>query len=217
MNSSVLDYKLLLLENYRKIGLNENEVMVILVMDVLLSQGNSLITADLLSLKMSFDVMTIDQILANLLSKGMIEFVYKGNKTKTTLDPLKEKLFKQFEKTVIEEEEKKSSDDVKKILNNIYTSFSDIFSRDLTPIEKQKIEEWILYGYSEKNIIESFKEAFSKNKKTLRSIEKILVAWCSRDDLESEGQSPISKDWNKNLEETIRIAKTPWIDSDDDK
>ena len=58
------------------------------------------------------------------------------------------------------------------------------------------------------------KEALSRGKKTLRSVDKILLSWSQRDDLQSEGHTPLSEEWDKNLEETIRIAKIPWINKD---
>ena len=68
-----------------------------------------------------------------------------------------------------------------------------------------------------KNIfINALKEALSQGKKSLRSVDKILLSWAKREDLESEGKTPIDDDWTKNLEETIRIAKTPWLDDDED-
>ena len=68
-------------------------------------------------------------------------------------------------------------------------------------------------------IINALKEALSKGKKSLRSVDKILLAWSEREDVEKEGHTTLNSDWDKNLEETIRIAKTPWLDSidDDDK
>ena len=48
-----LDFRYLLLEYYKKLRLSENEVMVILMIDHLLEQKNTLITPDLLSLKMN--------------------------------------------------------------------------------------------------------------------------------------------------------------------
>ena len=68
---------------------------------------------------------------------------------------------------------------------------------------------------SAKNIINALKEALSQGKKSLRSVDKILLSWAKREDLESEGKTPIDDDWTKNLEETIRIAKTPWLDDDE--
>ena len=60
------------------------------------------------------------------------------------------------------------------------------------------------------------KEALSQGKKSLRSVDKILLSWAKREEVESEGQTAIDDEWNKNLEETIRIAKTPWLDDDDE-
>ena len=79
-----------------------------------------------------------------------------------------------------------------------------------------KIHEWISYGYSDKTIIDALKEALARGKKSLRSVDKILLSWSQRDDLENEGHTPLSNEWDKNLEETIRIAKIPWVKKDDD-
>ena len=48
-----LDFRYLLIEYYKKIGLSETDLAVLMVIDHLLQQGNTLITADLLQLKMS--------------------------------------------------------------------------------------------------------------------------------------------------------------------
>ena len=45
----------------------------------------------------------------------------------------------------------------------------------------------------------------------------VYLRVAKREDLESEGKTPIDDEWTKNLEETIRIAKTPWLDDDDDE
>ena len=65
-------------------------------------------------------------------------------------------------------------------------------------------------------IINALKEALSKGKKTLRSVDKILLSWEKREDLENNNITSIDEDWNKNLEETIRIAKTPWLNNNDE-
>ena len=83
-------------------------------------------------------------------------------------------------------------------------------------METSKIREWISYGYEDKMIIDALKEALNHGKKSLRSVDNILLTWSTRDDRENEGHSPISDDWDKDLQETIRIAKTPWINKDDE-
>ena len=72
-------------------------------------------------------------------------------------------------------------------------------------------------GYSDETIINALKETLSKGKKSLRSVDKTLLSWSNRDDIEKEGHTSLAPDWDKNLEETIRIAKTPWLDDLDDK
>ena len=69
MVSEALDFRYLLLENYKKLKISENELATIFVIDHLIAQGNPFVTADLLSLKMSLDVKEIDKILASLLKK----------------------------------------------------------------------------------------------------------------------------------------------------
>ena len=214
MITEAIDFRYLLIENYRKLKLNENELATIFVIDHLISQGNPFITADLLSLKMTLDIKEIDKILAKLLTKGMFEYKTIGKNTVATLEPLKQKLYREFQLFLSKEEEEKSSTRIKEELENVYTNYEKLLGRSLSPVEVAKIHEWISFGYSDKTIIDALKEALSKNKKTLRSVDKILLSWSQRDDLHSEGHTPLSEEWDKNLEETIRIAKIPWINKD---
>ena len=76
--------------------------------------------------------------------------------------------------------------------------------------------EWVDLGYSDELIINALKEALNQGKRSIKSVDKILLSWAKREDLETEGKTPIDDEWTKNLEETIRIAKTPWLDDDDE-
>lgn len=219
MITEAIDFRYLLIENYKKLKISENELATIFVIDHLIGQGNPFVTADLLSLKMSLDVKEIDSILANLITRGFFEYKTQGKKTIATLEPLKQKLYREFQIFLSKEEEEKSSQRITEALENIYQSFEKLLGRSLSPVEISKIHEWVSYGYSDTLIIDALKEALSKGKKSLRSVDKVLLSWSQRDDLLSEGHTPLSADWDKNLEETIRIAKTPWIknpDEDDD-
>ncbi len=219
MISEAIDFRFLLLENYKKMKIHEDELAVIFMIDHLIGQGNPFVTADLLSLKMTLDIRSIDKALSNLLTRGFIEYVTQGKKTVTSLNPLKEKLFREFQMTSTFEEEQKKSRKVSDMIQNIYGEFEKLLARPLSQVEFSRIREWVSYGYSDEMIINALKEALSKGKKSLRSVDKILLAWSEREDVEKEGHTTLNSDWDKNLEETIRIAKTPWLDSidDDDK
>ena len=92
MISEAIDFRFLLLENYKKLKISENQLAIIFMIDHLVSQGNPFVTADLLSLKMSLDIKEIDSLLADLLTRGFLEYATMNGKTVTTLNPLKEKL-----------------------------------------------------------------------------------------------------------------------------
>ena len=214
MISEAIDFRFLLLENYKKLKISENELAIIFMIDHLVSQGNPFITADLLSLKMSLDIKEIDALIADLLTRGFIEYATLNGKTVTSLNPLKEKLFREFQMSVSKEASNKK--DREEVLSNIYATFETELSRPLQAMEFSLIREWVDFGYSDEMIINALKEALSQGKKSLRSVDKILLSWAKREDLETEGKTPIDDDWTKNLEETIRIAKTPWLDDDDE-
>ena len=214
MISEAVDFRFLLLENYKKLKISENELAVIFMIDHLVSQGNPFITADLLSLKMSLDIKEIDTLIADLLTRGFMEYTSINGKTVTTLNPLKEKLFSNFAMTVSKENENKKNRE--EVLSNIFQSFESSLNRSLQPMEISTIREWVAMGYSDETIINALKEALSQGKKTLQSVDKILLSWAKREDIETEGKTPIDDEWSKNLEETIRIAKTPWLDDDDE-
>lgn len=217
MITEAIDFRFLLLENYKNLNLSEEEVMVILMIDHYITNGTPFVTSDLLSLKMSMNHHNIDDCMNNLLTKGLMEYATLGNKTVTSLEPLKEKLYREFQISLSKEAEAKKDEKANAQLNNIYESFQKLLGRVLSPVEISKVNEWVSFGYTDEMIIDALKDALAKGKKTLRSVDKILLNMASRDDRENEGTTTIAPDWNKNLEETIRIAKTPWLDNDDEE
>lgn len=217
MISEAIDFRFLLLENYKKMKINENELAVIFMIDHLVGQGNPFINTDMLSLKMTLEVSEIDKVMASLLTRGFIEYVSQGQKTVITLDPLKQKLYREFQMTSSFEEASKNDKKVNDMINNVYGEFEKLLARPLSQVEFSRIREWIAFGYTDETIINALKEALSKGKKTLRSVDKILLSWSERDDIEKEGHTTLNDNCDKNLEEIIRIAKTPWLNDDDDK
>ena len=206
-----LDFRYLLLEYYRKLRLNENELATILMIDHLLGQKNTLVTPDLLSLKMSLSSKELDKIFVNLIERGFLVFD-TGKKIKISLKPLKKKLYEAFEESLAKEHETKISEEKSKVLQNIYQVFEKELSRPLSPLETSLIGEWVDKGYTDSKIIEAFRVALSKGKKTLKSVDKILLQWQARDDIEKSGNTAIKDDWDQDIEKTMEIIKTKWLD-----
>lgn len=206
-----LDFRYLLLEYYRKLRLNENELATILMIDHLLGQKNSLVTPDLLSLRMSLSSKELDKIFVSLIERGFLIFD-TGKKIKVSLKPLKKKLAEAFEEEMAKAHETKISEEKTKVLQNIYQVFEKELNRPLSPLEISLIGEWVDHGYSDERIIEALRTALSKGKKTLKSVDKILLQWQARDDIEKSGNTAIKDDWDKDIEKTMEIIKTKWLD-----
>ncbi len=217
MVSGALDFKYLLLDNYKKYKINENTLATILVMDQLINQGNPFITAELLSLKMSLDVADIDIILSKLIINGYLEYKVSGGKTVCSLAPLKEKLYKEFENSLSKDDATENNKEVSANVKAATKEIEKLFKRNLLPLEIGKVKEWIMTGYRVETIVDACKDAVTKNTKTISAMDKILTTWQSRNDIETDGITTLSRNWNKSLEETIKIAKIPWLDVDDKK
>ncbi len=211
-----IDMEYVLLENYKKLGITETELAVIFMIQHLLKQGNTLITQELLALKMTLSIQDIDQVLSHLLSKRLIEFESDNGEMKTTLKPLELRLYREFEVALLKRREESLEKGFDTQVQNIYGVFEKAFGRTLSPAEFQKIREWISLGYEEDVIIDALHEALDANKKSIRSIDKILLKKTARKDIQKEGYSAISEGWNKDIEKTIQIASEKWVNDDDE-
>ena len=211
-----LDFHYLLLENYKKLNLDEKEVIVLLMIEQLLRQNNTFITADILSLKMNLNVKEIDDILVKLVNRNIIAYNTDNKDISTSLDPLYNKLYKEFEKDIMDDNFTNADEEKTKSLQNIYQEYEKILGRPLSPIEYSQINEWINNEYTDQMIIDALKEAISHQKKSFRAVDKILLQWQTRDDRKKEGYSAINDKWNKNIDETIKIAQAKWVDDDND-
>lgn len=209
--NDAIDYKYLLLEYYKKLQLSEEELAVILMVDHLISQKNTLVTPDLLSMKMNADPKKLDKILVKLIERGLIKFDV-DKKVKISLRPLQKKLYDMFQKEVALDFELKNNKEKGEALDKIIKSFEKEYKRSLSPIERSLLVDWFEHGYSADQIIDAMMECLSKGKKTFREIDKLLLQWQTRDDIEKAGISAASNKWDQNIEKTIQIAKAKWID-----
>lgn len=206
-----LDFRYLLLEYYKKLRLSENEVMVILMIDHLLEQKNTLITPDLLSLKMNISSKELDKILVSLLERDLIVYDM-GKKVKVSLKSLHKKLYETFQVALSKEQESLVSEKKSAYLKNIYEVFEKQLNRTLSPLEFSMIGEWVNDGFDDETIIRALNEALAKGKKTIRSVDRILVQYKAKEDMEKTGMSNVKEVWDDDMESLLEVAKAKWID-----
>ena len=194
-----IDYRYLLIEYYKKLRLTENELSVILVIEQLLQQKNTLITPDLLTLKMNLDVKEIDKIFVSLIERGLLQFD-TGKKIKVSLKPLNKKLFKLFQEEMAQDLEERNNKEKAANIEKVKKTFEAELKPELSPLEKSLISDWLAHGYTADQIIDAMRECLSKGKKTFKAIDKTLLQWQTRDDIEKTGVSATSDKWDKNIE-----------------
>ena len=102
-------------------------------------------------------------------------------------------------------------------LNRLYAYFEKRLNRTLSPIELDAISSWLDDSYSESAVKDALEDALAAGKRTLKSIDKILRSSRARDDIKKEGYTSLSDKWGHDIEKTIEIAKTKWVDEDDKK
>lgn len=210
-----IDYRYLLVDTYKSLGLSENDLAILLVVDNILKEEPILITAELLALKMNLDVKDIDKMLVSLMNRGYLEFTTgeNSNSLLTSIKPLYKRLSELFVKEVITasslEENKQKHDAV----TNIFSTFQREIGRSLTPVELEKIREWIGTGIKEETIIDSLHECKAKSKNvTIRQIDKIIIKRMTSTDVKKEGYSAINDKYRQEIETAIDIVNTKWTD-----
>ena len=202
-----VDWRMILVDNYKKLGLNENELGIILVTNSLIQKGVDFITPDIIALKMTLDFQEIDSCFTNLIKKDVLT-LDGSNKIHISIEPLKKRLIEIF----YEELKKGTSNGINKEQDDIYVLFESELGRALSQFEINTIKDWFDQGNSAGTIKEALNVATLAKVKTIRYIDKILLEWKRREELAQNGISPLSEKWRKNLEETMEIAKINWME-----
>lgn len=174
-SSKALDFEYLLLEFYKTLNIQEREVVIILMIEHLLKQGNDFITSDLLALKMKYDIKEIDASLSILFTKGYLEYKEVNNELHTSLDNLKKSLFKTFEKTIFTEEEISKNEIIEEKRKIIFDAFMTSFNRNLSPIEISRIDSWIEQDVDQTIILDALKDASNREKLSVMYIDRLIV------------------------------------------
>lgn len=172
----------LLLANYSKIGLQEQEMMLIIHLLYFQSKGNFFPSITELEQRMSYSTEEIMKLLQRLVRQGYIfieEFDDYGKiSEKYNLLPIFLKVIsleeRNFEVSAIEKDTKNNEAKI----SNIFKSFEQEFGRPLSPMEIELINTWLDKDkYSDEIIIYALKESVYANKLNFRYIDRILFEW----------------------------------------
>jgi len=181
-----------LLSHYKKMKINEYELVLLLRLISHIDKGNEFPTPVELASSMTISASDCSDLLRKLIQKGLIEIIDGSTNDgirfeKYSLDPLWEKLIDHF----LLDDKQKEAEMNKQEEMNLYTCFEQEFGRPLSPFECESLSMWLDDDHHDPIIIKSaLREAVISGKLNFRYIDRILF------------------DWKKNGIKTIEQAKS---------
>lgn len=178
----------LLLSSYKKMGLNETEVLLLIhLWRFEQEEKQSYPTPKELSNYMTVDCDEIQDLLAGMIEKKIlsVEHIYDTNNQRWTDRFSFAGLFDQLmehwalQKAQEMEQEKDSGLQLSaETAQNLFQAFEDEFGRLLTPFESNQILEWCYQDkYSPELVLEALRKASIRGIKNLKYIDSILLDW----------------------------------------
>ena len=204
---AALDFHFLLLEYYKRLLIKEDELSVLFMLDHLILQGNEFVTPEMLALVMNYNTQTLDEIFVRLINKGLLEYRNDKGVMKTTLNPLRNRLVTEFQIDYEKSKERGEDLEIQNEIERVYAKFTTEFGRSLSPLEMQTIQMWFEYGYSAELIIDALETALKKNRRSIKSIDKIILQKAIEMDRKVEGVSPQTDAKRKSLDHLVEQTK----------
>ncbi|MEC3609039.1 DnaD domain-containing protein [Bacillus glycinifermentans] len=169
----------LLFLNYRGLGLDETEFMLLLNIKMHVEKGSFFPTPEELSKTMSIATEQCMNMLRMFIQKGFLYIEECEDQDgikfeKYSLEPLWSKLFDYLEMA----EKKKQDEEQEGEQKSLYTIFEEEFARPLSPLECETLSIWIDQDHHDVQMIkQALKEAVMSGKLNFRYIDRILFEW----------------------------------------
>lgn len=183
-----------LIKNYKHIGLNEEELAVVLQVYRFIYEGNTFPTPNEIADHLTIGVEKCIDILKNLMQKNFLT-IEESNKDYNklsesySLNPLWEKLFSDNNKVENLEENDTS----------IFILFEQEFGRPLSPFEIETITVWLDEDLIKPSLIKAgLRESVLMGKLNFRYIDRILREWQRKGIKSVEEAREASKPFHKN-------------------
>ncbi|MDQ0218954.1 DnaD domain protein [Peribacillus cavernae] len=166
-----------LFSNYKAMGLNEQEVMLLLQLQSFLEMGNAFPTPSQMAARMTFQESECLFMIQRLIQKGFIDIEEEYSNSirheRYSIDPLYEKMIDCFLKTLNQTESAQAAADN----DSLYTIFEKEFGRPLSPFECETLAMWMEEDHHPDIIKAALRESVISGKLNFRYIDRILFEW----------------------------------------
>ena len=195
----------ILINNYRKLGITEAELIIIMLV---ISLGNDIeYNPDIFVQELGMDKRMVMSLISNLIDKKIlsIEMVKNGRKLEEhiSLSLLYSKLLN-IVKDISEE-------DSVKIDNSIFSVFENELGKLLSPMQIEKIKEWVVTYKNEELIIAALREAVMNNVSNLNYIDTILSEWNKKGYKSKEDVLKDKSNYRDKKKSNVDIVEVDWL------
>ena len=166
-----------LLTHYKTMGLNEQELVLVLQLQSFIDHGNDFPAPSQMAERMTLPESECLFLIQRLVQRGFVQMAVENNgeigQEKYSLSPLYEKMLDCFMKSMKQAE----SAEAIKAGESLYTIFEQEFGRPLSPFECETLAMWMEDDHSPEIIKSALREAVISGKLNFRYIDRILFEW----------------------------------------
>ncbi|EAD5679725.1 DnaD domain-containing protein [Listeria innocua] len=184
-----------LVKNYAAIGLNENELVLLLQIQSFAAEAEFFPSMEMLTDRTTLRLEDTIKTMDSLLKKGVVAIEQSKDNSlmiseQYNLEPLWGKLVAFYENI---EADNRQDQEVEQ-QTNLYSLFEAEFGRPLSPMEAEMLSAWVDQDRTSPDLIkEALKEAVISQKLNFRYIDRILLNW--------------SKQGVKTIDDAKRVAE----------
>ena len=198
-----INFERLLTLNYKKIGLSDDEFVLLLITYELVQTGTKFVNPADLALLCNFSTTKIDVVYSGLISKKLVSNEFSRNGAiYTSFDGIVKKLLGCLDDEVDVQEAKDKKDKIKE--EDLFVYMQNFFNRPLSPLEYDVIQSWKNKNYDFALIKASAEIAAQTGNKSIRYIDTIIF---------EENKKIVMgvEEYRKNEQETVELSTVDWL------
>ena len=202
----------ILLEQYANIGLNEQDLVVIIKLIQHQIHSREMPTFETISIGTTLNTNQVSNIVLKLIQKEFIKIDIIKNSDHIietyTLEPLEAALLNESKQSTMDHMQTKEQ-----LFSMLFEKFEAAFARPLTPIELETISFWFDHEhYSSDLIIAALNEAITHGKTSIKYIDKILLNWKKQNVVSVEDSKAISEQYKVTKKVSKKVPSMPFFD-----
>ncbi|EAA0092823.1 DnaD domain-containing protein [Listeria innocua] len=189
-----------LVKNYAAIGLNENELVLLLQIQSFAAEAEFFPSMEMLTDRTTLRLEDTIKTMDSLLKKGVVAIEQSKDNSlmiseQYNLEPLWGKLVAFYENI---EADNRQDQEVEQ-QTNLYSLFEAEFGRPLSPMEAEMLSAWVDQDRTSPDLIkEALKEAVISQKLNFRYIDRILLNWSKQGVKTTEDAKRVAEEFHQN-------------------